>query len=486
MRIIGNNPAAENAEITAVASGTLPSGQPVIVNADGTVSVVAETSGTESLGSHTTFEGGETTNVSATFDSSAGKIVVAYVDEANTTRGTAVVGTVSGTAISFGTPVVFESGVTSFVSATYEANAQKVVIAYQDASNSSHGTAVVGTVSGTSISFGAAVVFESNGVSRGYSTAYDFLAQKIVIAYQHDGNLDYGTAVVGTVSGTSISFGTPVVFESAAISSASATYANSSSKIVIAYTDKGNLDYGTAIVGTVSGTSISFGTAAVFESASTNYASAVYSIASEKVIISYRDNGNSGYGTSIVGTVDGTSISFGTPVVFESASTSFISSGYDVNAQRVVIGYRDIGNTNNGTLVVGAVSGTSISFTSPLVYETGTNGYTSVTYDSAANKTVIAYVEELSLKDGRAVAYQPAYTNTNLTSENFIGFANGAAADTGKAKVDIGCGINDAQSGLTAGQTYYVQTDGTLGLTAADPSVIAGTAISATEIIVKG
>jgi hypothetical protein len=39
---------------------------------------------------------------------------------------------------------------------------------------------------------------------------------------------------------------------------------------------------------------------------------------------------------------------------------------------------------------------------------------------------------------------------------------------------------------FTAGQQYFVQTDGTLGLTAADPSVIAGTAISATEIIVKG
>ena len=40
------------------------------------------------------------------------------------------------------------------------------------------------------------------------------LNQKIVIAYRDNGNSNYGTAVVGTVSGTSISFGTPVVFES--------------------------------------------------------------------------------------------------------------------------------------------------------------------------------------------------------------------------------------------------------------------------------
>ena len=204
------------------------------------------------------------------------------------------------------------------------------------------------------------------------------------------------------------------------------------------------------------------------------------------MIISYRDNGNSGYGTSIVGTVDGTSISFGTPVVFESASTSFISSGYDVNAQRVVIGYRDIGNTNNGTLVVGVVSGTSISLTSPLVYETGVNSYTSVAYDSAANKTVIAYVEDLVLKDGRAIVYQPAYTNTNLTSENYIGISTGGTyADGSNATVKIIGNTSDEQSGLTAGQSYYVQTDGTLGLTPATPSVFAGTAISANKILVK-
>jgi hypothetical protein len=38
---------------------------------------------------------------------------------------------------------------------------------------------------------------------------------KVVIAYKDAGNSDFGTAIVGTVSGTSISFGTPVVFENA-------------------------------------------------------------------------------------------------------------------------------------------------------------------------------------------------------------------------------------------------------------------------------
>jgi hypothetical protein len=74
----------------------------------------------------------------------------------------------------------------------------------------------------------------------------------------------------------------------------------------------------------------------------------------------------------------------------------------------------------------------------------------------------------------------------NLTSENYIGMSKGGAvADTKGATIDIIGAVNDEQSGLTAGQQYFVQTDGTIGTTAATPSVLAGTAISATELIVK-
>ena len=43
--------AEEGGEFKAVASGTLPCGKPVVVNADGTVSVVSETVNTESVSS---------------------------------------------------------------------------------------------------------------------------------------------------------------------------------------------------------------------------------------------------------------------------------------------------------------------------------------------------------------------------------------------------------------------------------------------------
>jgi hypothetical protein len=74
----------------------------------------------------------------------------------------------------------------------------------------------------------------------------------------------------------------------------------------------------------------------------------------------------------------------------------------------------------------------------------------------------------------------------NLTSENYIGISTGGTyADGSSATVDIIGTVNGDQSGLTAGQSYYVQTDGTIATTPATPEVFAGTAISATSLIIK-
>jgi hypothetical protein len=48
--------AEESGEFKAVASGTLPSGKPVVVNADGTVSVTSESSFTQVLESSVVFD----------------------------------------------------------------------------------------------------------------------------------------------------------------------------------------------------------------------------------------------------------------------------------------------------------------------------------------------------------------------------------------------------------------------------------------------
>ena len=74
---------------------------------------------------------------------------------------------------------------------------------------------------------------------------------------------------------------------------------------------------------------------------------------------------------------------------------------------------------------------------------------------------------------------------TNLTAENFIGISDGAYTNGQSATIQLAGSVDDAQSGLTPGSKYYVQTNGTLSTAADSPSVFAGTAAATTKLIVK-
>jgi len=481
MRVIGNRGNTAR-KVQAVASGALASGDTVVINADGTVSVIAGVD--QAIGSAVVFNAGAIYQpaLQGAFDSSNNKVVIAYKDSGNSSYGTAIVGTVSGTSISFGSEVIFEAAAIDYPAITFDSSNNKVVIAYEDVGNSEYGTAIVGTVSGTSITFGSAVVFNAGRVEE-VAITFDSSNNKVVIAYQDRVNNSKGTAIVGTVSGTSISFGSEVALSNA-VNFMSATFDSSNNKVVISYRHS-TTDKGYAVVGTVSGTSISFGTEVIFENAATsNNIDSTFDSSNNKVVIVYTDAGNSNYGTAIVGTVSGTSISFGTAVVFEAASAFQTIVTFDSNANKVFVAYRDVGNSSYSTAILGTVSGTSISFGSPIVFEAATSYPSSAIFDSFNNKVVIGYRDGGNSNYGTSIVFQNE--STNLTSENFIGMASNGYASGQAATINAKGFIDDNQSGLTAGQSYYVQTNGDLGLTAADPSVFAGTAVSATKLIVKG
>jgi hypothetical protein len=447
--------------------------------------VVSYRSLTGGTGSETVFETAAVKMVSATYDSNSEKVVIAYKDEGNSNQGTAIVGTVSGTSISFGTPAIFETGAVFDIAAAFDSSNNKVVIAYRDNSNSDYGTAVVGTVSGTGISFGTPVVFESAYAEK-EDIVFDSSNSRIVIVYRDAGNSDKGTAIVGNVSGTSISFGTAVIFEDAIVRSPVAAFDSTNNKVVVAYEDSGNSDNGTAIVGTVdpSDNSISFGTAVVWETASTGSTqiAIAYDTTNSKVVISYPNAADSQHGYSIVGEVSGTSISFGTAVEFEGGSLNgaYINSIYNQAAEKIVVFYYDIGDSNKKKYVLGTVSGTSISFDTPVTVDASntTPSHLGIAYISKFGDegVIFGYEDDGNSSYGTSLVLQTGYTNKATRGE----VANG-----GNASMDIIGSVSTNQIGLTAGQQYFVQTDGTIGTTADSPSVLAGTAISATELLVK-
>jgi len=411
-----------------------------------------------SYGTPVVFETANSEYISTTYDSSNDRVVIAYADDGNSNYGTAVVGTVSGTSISFGTPVVFESAEVRFVSTVYDSTNNKVGIFYRQQSAPNYpGFGIVGTVSGTSISFGSAVIFRSQYCEE-ISAVFDSTSNKVVVAYLDGSNSDYGTAVVGTISGTSISFGSEVVFESAATYQISTTYDSTIDRVVIAYRDAGNSNYGTAVVGTVSGTSISFGTPVVYLSSLVSFNSATYDSKEERVVIAYRDGGNSNYGTAIVGSVTGTSISFGTAVVFETGVTNFISATYDSTSDKVVIAYEDGSNSSYGTAIVGTVSGTTISFGTAVVFEAADSGYISATYDSTDDRVVIAYRDVGNGNYGTAVVGSPGSSIVPKVSSlnNFIGVAKTVAASGSSVTVGLPGAVQNIYTGLVVGSGYYV------------------------------
>lgn len=76
--------------------------------------------------------------------------------------------------------------------------------------------------------------------------------------------------------------------------------------------------------------------------------------------------------------------------------------------------------------------------------------------------------------------------STNLADGTFLGFASGDYSNGSTARIQITNSVDDAQSGLSVGSQYYVQSDGSLS-TSPDPiaSVFAGTAITSNKIRVK-
>ena len=471
MRSIGN--VQQDGQVRAIASGELSNGDTIIVNSDGTVSAISGSTTSESAGTDTAFATGITANyLAAVYVPNVDRVMVVV-------QNYIYIGDISGSSITFQSPETYES-TANWVNAAYDPVSGQVLILWRNGSSEFLARLATIPATGNTITYGSSIVVDTGGLEES-AIAYDTVNEKFVVVYTDwTSNLKYGTALVGTVSGTSISFGTPVVFRSARTDAAFAcVYDVASGKIVIGYNEVATTGYIVAQVGTVSGTSISFGST-VTVSTGGGQTVGVYDANSQKTVFVYVNSS----GRARVGTVSGTSISFGTEATF-GTSVAYPTAVYDTAAQKVVVSYLE--NFATTEMQSATVSGTDITFDSPL--EVSNSVYTtqlSSAYDPDTGKVILVYRDVGSSNEGWYVVYQAGYTSTNLTSDNFIGFADGAYADTQSAVINTTCSVDRSQTSLTAGQKYYVQTDGSLGLTPADPSVEAGTAISSTNILVKG
>ena len=470
-----------------VASGTIPNGATVIINTDGTISGVVTTGVSQSVGSSYITGNNTIGDLSITYDSDSQKIVLAYRDTSDNNYGKAIVGTVSGSLITFGSPVTFASANTNILASVYDSYNKKVVISFSDYNNLNRGKAVVGTVSGTSISFGSEYEFESGNTANIWST-FDSTNNKVIISYTDGGDSDKGKAVVGTVNGSAISFGSPTTFHNAQTGGTVVVYDSNAQKIVIFYQDvpAGAGYIGNCVVGTVSGDSITYGSETTFEGRIGLY-SGTYDSTQQKVLAVYRDIGDSNNVKVIAGNISGTSITFGSPVNYTSNASSYpITINHHPASGKNIIAYKDSSGGAQGKFVVATVNGTTITVSGSTDFEAGAVAYLNATYDSVNKKVIIAYRDDGGGDKATAIAINPAFADTNLESQNYIGIAAEAISNGATGKINVAGGVNSGQTGLTTARTYYVQNNGSLGTSAGNPSVVAGTSISGTQIIVKG
>ena len=475
-----------------VASGAIGNGKTVILNSNGTVTVVASTTVSESIpaGSLTNANAASSSAIVSAFDPNvANKFVIAY----NTSSiGKARVGTVSGTSLSFGAEATFNSGVTgAYNSIQFDPNtAGKFIISFTDNGNGEKGAATVGTVSGTSLSFGSEYIFNS-AYTYWSSLAFDPNTSGLfVLAYEDAGSANKGTAISGTLSGTALSFGTEAVFETSATKITTVAFdPNVANKFVIAYRKQTN-EQGLAIVGTVSGSSVSYGSTYTFNAAATgdHISLSMDPINANKFIIAYKDAGNSGSGTCIIGTMSGTNtLSFGSEFVFNSGNTPAINVAFSLQvANKFAVGYRNQGSSSVGTVVIGLVSGSGITYGTPSVVQSAVTSDISVIFSNTLGKFIFNCKDDGSSGHAFSAVCQMGAVTTNLTATNFVGMPDKAYVNGATAVVALEGGVSTNQTSLTIGSTYFVQGDGTLGTSAGTVSVEAGKAISATSLLLKG
>ena len=382
------------------------------------------------------------TNLADLLPAGGGQNNTDFVADGNISSGAPVILTSDGKAkavgedaqsASFGSTADYDTDRAYYVALVHDTASGNNVVIYRDSGNNDYPTARVVSVSGSTLTFGTAVVFAT--VHADYISAdYDASQNKILIAFRDDTNSQL-KGIVGTVSGTSISFGSAVQIGSYQGYRTKVAYnaAANASLIAFSYAEGGgssNYPYG--CVATISGTSVSFGTLVRIESsgAEMSWNTNVYDVASTKNLVAYKSGSG---GRAAVATISGTSVSWGTYVDWTTDTTDDIEGVYDSSTSKIALFYRNNSQSYYLYYVVATVSGTSVSFGSQAAAESSGNDYDiAASFDSSVNKHIVTFT-----LDGGSDQYRWLVEGT--MSGTTMSFTTKVSADNGNnAQYDEG------------------------------------------------
>ena len=195
---------------------------------------------------------------------------------------------------------------------------------------------------------------------------------------------------------------------------------------------------------------------------------------------------------------------------WDAATASYANKSFSTGSQISGVPWGiDFDDTGTKMYVISDESGV-FQYTLSTAWDVSTASYANKTLDTTVQATystsgaissdglslfVIDLTGDRVLKYTLSTAFDLAtasYSNESLDVSSQENTPYGIAIKVDGSKLYITGTQNDSvqqystSTSLTAGQSYFVQTDGTISTTAGTPSVFAGTAVSATKLIVKG
>lgn len=208
----------------------------------------------------------------------------------------------------------------------------------------SSGKAIIGTISGNTITFGSPYEFDPD-----YNGSYFAVAlsdSRFVVVY-NDGNYFYsdGVAIIGNIDGGVISYSDKHVFCTDMAAYFKITNLDTNS-FVITYPKYDSIEMGVACIGTVSGNVISFGDKYDFGQVSNFFSHPLRLDAERFLVTSNNFYDTVAHGSTHIGTVIGDSISYSPSYWFCSMNCFSISSAL-MDDNKIVVAYSDYANDTN-------------------------------------------------------------------------------------------------------------------------------------------
>ena len=468
--------------ISGIASGSLPNDRAVGLAQDGKVFQVetnqAPSNPFSNSGSPGNITGTTVFGTSATYVPTVDRAVL-FWRQGNLPRWWLMNGT-TGSAITddYIDNMDPGTGLQKRMASCWDPDQEHIIAVWSNTTYGHQGVCAVGTVSATGIGWGTPVVFSTLRVDW-VDVCYDTTQDRVVIAYEEtDGsNNRTGCVIAGTVSSSSntITFGTKETFNTTDTHNVHCVHDAGANKILITYENKGGDTRPKAQIATVANTG---NTVTMVANSDINidesftsidvYSDLEYDPVNQKSLFAYKGNANKGWLKVL--TISGNTISAtpGTPVKFYdyNLQDTIPNLVYDTALNTFLLSYIRPAHSAISSCRSATISGTSVTLGNEMSGSnpSQTSCYAAVTVTKPGGRAIATWIRNDNEYPQMVMVNTATATPNIAGGHQYIGFPDQAYTDGQTATIKTIGNTVSTLSGLTTASTYYVQGDGTVGL----------------------